>query len=148
MYPTFVDLALENNETLEFEMPIELDGGSLFELLKTDPNLPVFRRQEGLIFHFPHYNICGLNEPHSAIRIDDYKLIKFYASNESILIDLSEDISEKKNLFYVKNDLANYLEKQLDKYLIEVNAEKPEESFTWEKNGQFGNVKTKFFQRY
>ena len=148
LLPTIVELAQSSKTKDEVFLPKELDGVSLVEVLKTDTSLSPKRPHDGIIFHFPHYNIVGLNEPHSAIRIGDHKLVKFYSSKRSLLFDLSVDISERKDLFLKQKLLASSLESKLDEYLIEVGAEIPEESFTWEKNGQNGKVKTQFFERY
>ena len=82
--------------------------------------MPVQRSNEALIFHFPHYNSVGLQEPHSAIRMGDYKLVKFYSSKRLLLFDLSKDISEYKDLSKKKKDKAKELEKRLSDYLAEV----------------------------
>ena len=66
----------------------------------------------------------------------DYKLIKFYSSNRLLLFDLSKDISESKDLSENKEIKAKELEKHLGDYLESVDAEIPQESFTWERPGE------------
>ena len=129
-------------------MPENLDGVSLVNLLKKDTSISFKRPNDGLIFHFPHYNICGLNEPHSAIRIGNHKLVKFYTSERILLFDLSVDVAEKNDISPTQKSLSIYLESKLEDYLEKVGAEVPEESFSWGKNGKNGQVKTQFFQRY
>ena len=43
---------------------------------------------------------------------------------------------------------AKELEKRLSEYLKLVDAEIPQDSFTWERPGQEGAIKTQFFKRY
>ena len=64
------------------------------------------------------------------------------------MFDLSKDISESTNLIHELPNTAKELENALEAYLELVDAEKSEESFTWEKVGQNGSVKTLFFKRY
>ena len=148
IFPTVADLAQLNKSGIKFQMPENLDGVSLVNLLKKDTSISFKRPNDGLIFHFPHYNICGLNEPHSAIRIGNHKLVKFYTSERILLFDLSVDVAEKNDISPTQKSLSIYLESKLEDYLEKVGAEVPEESFSWGKNGKNGQVKTQFFQRY
>ena len=141
LLPTIADLA---NATEA--LPLNLDGRSFRPLLQ-DPHAKIERPPEGLIFHFPHYNIVGLNEPHSAIRIGDYKLLKFSASKRSLLFNVAKDPAESRNLALDNPALLERLDFQLERYLQTVNAEKPEESNSWEK-GLRGKTKTLFLKRY
>ncbi|MEC8649420.1 MAG: sulfatase/phosphatase domain-containing protein, partial [Verrucomicrobiota bacterium] len=102
---------------------------------------------EGLVFHFPHYNMVGINEPHSAIRIGDYKLLRFYSSERDLLFDVANDPGESTDLSEEKTFLKAQMCAALELYLEQVSAEKPEDSNSWEK-GNFGSVKTRFFERY
>ena len=66
LLPTIVELA--NTQKNDITLPENLDGTSLVsELFQSKRDFMPKRPQEGIIFHYPHYNICGLNEPHSAI---------------------------------------------------------------------------------
>ena len=112
-----------------------------------NPDSKIQRPPEGLIFHFPHYNIVGLNEPHSAIRIGDYKLLKFNSSSRDLLFNVADDPSESVDLYEANIALACKLDTELEAYLDEVDAEKPEESNSW-KNGRSGLTKTLFLSRY
>ena len=89
----------------------------------------------------------GLNEPHSAIRVGDYKLLKFTSSKRSLLFNVADDPAESRDLSSEKPHLAASLDFELEHYLRKVEAEKPEESNSWEK-GEFGKTKTLFFNRY
>ena len=146
--PTIVELAEASNSSEGITLPADIDGGSFAQVALKDRSMPVERANEALIFHFPHYNSVGLQEPHSAIRMGDYKLVKFYSSERSLLFDLSKDISESKDLSKKNKAKVQELETQLSDYLTAVDAELPEGSFTWGRPGEHGAVKTQFFKRY
>lgn len=141
LLPTITDLA-----GIREELPENLDGGSLRPLFE-NPEGEVRRSFEGLVFHFPHYNIVGLFEPHSAIRVGDSKLLKFYSSERSLLFNVAGDIGESTDLSAVQPENKRQLEALLAGYLEAVEAERPEDSSSWAK-GKNGKVKTKFFRRY
>lgn len=128
-------------------LPDDLDGGSLAGLL-ADPTAPVSRPLDALIFHYPHYNRVGMNEPHSAIREGDYKLIRYPVSDRSLLFDLSRDIGESNDLSEQDPERRARLEEKLARYLQSVDAERPEQGSKWLTVGEAGKVRTKFFQRY
>ena len=146
--PTIIELASINDTRKHTDLINGIDGGSFAQIALEDSAMPVNRPNEALIFHFPHYNSVGLQEPHSAIRLGDYKLVRFHSSKRSLLFDLSKDISESTDLSKKQESKTRELEKQLFDYLIAVDAEIPEGSFTWERPGKFGAVKTQFFKRY
>ena len=146
--PTVVELAEIHNDEEKITLPDDIDGGSFAKVALLDPSIPIERSNEALIFHFPHYNSVGLEEPHSAIRLGNYKLVKFYSSDRSLLFDLSKDISESIDLSKKKKAKVKELEKRLSDYLTSVDAELPEGSFTWKRPGEHGTVKTQFFKRY
>ena len=146
--PTIVELAEMHNDEEKITLPDDIDGGSFARVALLDPSIPIERSNEALIFHFPHYNSVGLEEPHSAIRLGNYKLVKFYSSDRSLLFDLSKDISESIDLSKKKKAKVKELEKRLSDYLTSVDAELPEGSFTWKRPGEHGTVKTQFFKRY
>lgn len=141
LLPTIADLA----DAVD-ALPENLDGRSFRPLLQ-DPEASIPRPPEGLVFHFPHYNIVGLNEPHSAIRIGDYKLLKFYTSERKLLFNVAEDMSESNELAGENPERVNQLNAALESYLSAVRAEKPEDSNSWEK-GRFGETRTLFLKRY
>lgn len=142
LLPTIVDLAGGADA-----LPPDLDGGS-FRAVLSDPRAPVERAFDGLIFHYPHYNRVGMNEPHSAIRRADDKLIHFPLSGRSLLFDLSSDIGERRDLAAERPDLVRALVAELSAYLLDVDAERPEEGSRWDSVGEGGRVRTRFFERY
>ena len=89
-----------------------------------------------------------MSEPHSAIRRGPYKLIRFPVSDRRLLFDLSKDAGERNDLSTVRPDLVFELEAELEAYLREVEAERPEEGSRWVGAGDSGRVRTLFFERY
>ncbi len=81
----------------------------------------VNRSYEGLVFHSPF-----TKTPHSAIRLEDFKLLKFWKEKKSFLYNLKDDISEKNDLAQSMPGKAKLLNNKLMTYLREVKAEIPE----------------------
>lgn len=128
-------------------LPASLDGTSFHDVL-SDPRATPSRPTKPLFFHFPHYNRVGMSEPHSAIRRGPYKLVRFPVSDRSLLFDLSKDAGERNDLSTERRDLVVELEAELEAYLREVKAERPEEGSRWVDAGDSGRVRTLFFERY
>ena len=84
----------------------------------------------------PYENKIALERAHSAIIVDNYKLIKFYDNNDTKLYDVKNDISESIDLskIYINERLTKKLEKILDNYLEEVKAPKWQPGITWKEN--------------
>ena len=110
LFPTFCELA-----GLAEPLPPAVEGGSLVALLHNQGHGLVKRPREELVFHFPHYQ--SGDGPHSAIRLADYKLIKFYESDQRQLFDLSRDIGEQHNLSKEMPEKAADLSRRLEDYL-------------------------------
>ena len=142
LLPTFADLTGATEH-----LSHDTDGLSLRSLLTT-PNDQLDRPPHGIVFHFPHYNAVGLNEPHSAIRVDSLKLVRFHTSARSLLFDLATDPYERVDLAGNNPECAQGLELLLLDYLQKVNAETPKESSSWVQPGKNGTVRTKFLSRY
>ena len=140
--PTLADLA----GSIE-QIGQDIEGVSLVPLLRqTDSK--VDRAFDSLVFHYPHYNLVGMSEPHSAIRFGDYKLVNFPVSDRQLLFNISKDIGESEDLSSEKADLVSLMKNKMETYLSEVGAERPEEAYNWETTGKSGDVRTKFFRRY
>ncbi len=117
--PTISDL-IGNKKPL----PDGIDGGSLRPLFEKGSDGKVKRGTEPLIFHF----IAPGSTPVSAIRLDDYKLIKNLDTNEMRLFNLSEDIEERKDISSSMPQKAKELHKKLMNYLETVDANTIEEA--------------------
>jgi len=143
LLPTFTDLAGGPSS-----MPDDFDGTSLTPMLN-DHSITTASRPLGdtIIFHFPHYNRVGLNEPHSAIRQGRYKLLRFYVSDRSLLFDLTTDPGEETDLAQQMPERTASMEQALKDYLGSVNAEKPEEDINWKTSGE-GTVTTRFLDDF
>ena len=140
--PTIADLAGSLKG-----LPEDLDGVS-FKPLFDDNKADLDRPFDGLVFHYPHYNRGGMNEPHSAIRHENYKLIHFPASDRNVLFDLAKDPGERVDLSKKMPKKVDSLNLKLSTYLTSVDAELPEDAGSWKRIGRNGKVRTRFFKRY
>lgn len=100
-----------------------VEGGSIAGLLAHAGKGEVKRPREELVFHFPHYQ--SGHTPHSAIRVGDLKLIKFYEDDSVKLFDLGRDIGEREDLAATMPAEAARLRKRLEQYLADVDAQLP-----------------------
>ena len=124
--PTIIDLAgkkIKDNKSL--------DGGSLKNVLKNHKKTKVNRNIDGLFFHVPYENGIALKRAHSAVILDNFKLMKFYDNGELMLFDLDEDLSENNDLSSVNLNKALELELLLDNYLKQVGAPKWKPGIHW-----------------
>lgn len=119
LLPTFCALAGINNQ----DLPVDIEGGDITNLLRHDGEGVVNRAREELVFHFPHYQ--SDDGPHSAIRLGDLKLIHFYEDDRVSLFDLSKDISERNDLARQRPQEVQMLKGRLDRYLMAVHAQLP-----------------------
>ena len=79
------------------------------------------RPNEGLVFHFPHYQKGDIG-PHSAVRVGPYKLVKLYEAGRSMLFNLAKDVGERRDLAKDMPGKTSELERRLDAYLRQVKA--------------------------
>lgn len=113
-YPTMLDIAgVEQKEQI-------VDGENIVPLLKGGDGL----ERDAIYWHFPHYGNQG-GAPGSAIRQDDFKLIKFYEDNNVELYNLGDDVGEKNNLADKMPEKAAVLRKKLEDWLKSVDAQMP-----------------------
>jgi len=119
LFPTFCEWA----QVPAAALPADLEGGSLAPLLAHEGRGEVRRPREELVFHFPHYQ-AG-NTPHSAIRLGDLKLLKFYEDDSVKLFDLAQDAGERTDLAARRPAEAAQLRERLEKYLADVHAQLP-----------------------
>lgn len=116
LFPTLCELAGVT------DMPDGLEGGS-FAACLSSPNSNITRPRKELVWHFPHYQ--GKDGPHSAIRRDDHKLIKFYETGETKLFNLANDLGETEDLSAKQPEFTGKLAQRLVDYLREAGAEFP-----------------------
>ncbi len=128
LLPTIADLAGYDDP-----MPDDLDGASLRSILSGDQTTQIDRPSPGLVFHrYSH------GYPHSAIRLGEFKLVKFWRELEHandisangaakferlLLFNLHDDLGETRNLAKSLPAKTQELETALNKYLEKVEAE-------------------------
>ncbi|MBK1878693.1 sulfatase [Pelagicoccus mobilis] len=118
LYPTIAELA-----GVSFNH--EIAGTSLVSVLQ-DSATTLDRQGDALYFHYPHYGRGPRQKPQSAIISGRYKLLKDWETGSLELYDLDRDISESKDLSRSNPDLRDKLSKQLNDWLLQVNAQLPE----------------------
>ena len=124
--PTIIDLA---GKKINFNK--YLDGGSLKNVLKNHKKTKVKRNINGLFFHVPYENGIALKRAHSAVILENFKLIKFYDNGQLMLFDLDIDLSEKTDLSSINLNKTLELELLLDNYLKKVSAPKWKPGIHW-----------------
>ncbi|MDG1681668.1 MAG: sulfatase [Flavobacteriaceae bacterium] len=124
--PTIIDLAGKKIKNDKF-----LDGGSLKNVLKNHKKTKVNRNTDGLFFHVPYENGIALKRAHSAVILENFKLMKFYDNGQLMLFDLDKDLSEKNDLSSKNLNKALELELLLDDYLKQVGAPKWKPGIHW-----------------
>jgi len=105
------------------KIPRTVEGGSIAALLSHGGTGTVKRPRGEIVFHFPHYQ--NGQPPHSAIRVGDLKLLKFYEDDGVKLFDLATDIGERSDLAAERPADAKRLREQLERYLAAVHAQLP-----------------------
>ncbi|WPP51793.1 sulfatase [Catalinimonas niigatensis] len=117
-YPTFLEAA-------KIEKPANylLDGLSLLPLFQ-NPN--VSQDRQSLYWHFPGYpNHQWRTGPVSVIRQGQWKLLKFYETDQLELYNLQQDLGEQHNLAHEKPEIRKQLQNQLESWLKENKAPMP-----------------------
>lgn len=97
-----------------------VDGVSYSALLTGRGGL----HERPIYWHYPHYS-NQLGRPASAVRLGDFKLIRFHEDNHEELYNLAPDIGEQNDLLDSQPARAATLRKLLDRWLLDVKAEFP-----------------------
>ena len=109
---------------------LPLDGMSLLSHLAKNKEI----QERPLFWHFPVYLERGNAEtadtvfrtrPGSAIRLGDWKLIRYFEDGREELYHLAEDTGEKYNLIGTETEKADVLSAMLSKWQSDVNAPVP-----------------------
>lgn len=127
--PTILDLAGIQ------DVPQGVEGVSLVDVLKKDPNTPPKRTHEELVIHFPHYDKDPIG-PASAILYQNYKLIRVFETEQRHLYDLGEDLGEENDLAQAKPDMVQALDCRMMDYLNSVNASMPKSNPEYVEGGE------------
>jgi len=128
LFPTFCQWASIDPSKL----PSGIEGGSIAQVCTNGGQGNVERPNEGLVFHFPHYQSEG--GPQSSIRVGDWKLIHFYEDGRDELYNLKDDVSERRNLAGQATAQAQDLHQRLERYLLRVNAQMPTKNPDYDPN--------------
>ena len=120
LFPTFCELAGAAQPAPKADER-GLEGVSLKPLFATG-KAELNRPGDQIAFHFPHYGQAG---PMSTITSGNFKLIKFYDTNEVNLFNIVNDPGETKNLANNNAAQTAKLNNQLIDYLASVNAGVP-----------------------
>lgn len=100
-----------------------VDGIDLAPLLRD----PAFKPdREALFFHYPHY--YATTSPVSAVRVGDWKLMRYYEDSRVELYDLANDLGESRNLAPERPDLVEELLARLKAWWARVSAQHPRPS--------------------
>ena len=124
--PTVIDLAGKKIKDNKY-----LDGGSLKSVFENHKKTKVKRNIDGLFFHVPYENGIALKRAHSAVILENFKLMKFYDNGQLMLFDLDKDLSEKIDLSSINLNKTLELELLLDTYLKQVGAPKWKPGIHW-----------------
>ncbi|MCO8122139.1 sulfatase [Stieleria sp. TO1_6] len=115
LYPTLLDLC-----GLPLRPQQHLDGVSLKPILEGDSIA-----DRPLYWHYPHYGNQG-GEPHASILDQGWKLIHYYEDGRNELYHLASDPGEQSDLARTHPARAAQLWQQLDQWLTQVDAKRPE----------------------
>ena len=107
IYPTLLDAAHVPRK--DNEAP---DGENLLPLLTETGSLT----RDDIYFHYPNYAFHGSNRLGGAVRSGRYKLIEFFEDDSLELYDLTNDLSETRNLATEKPEIASQLQQRLAKW--------------------------------
>tara|TARA_S200000501_G_scaffold216245_1_gene202955 strand:+ start:423 stop:1814 length:1392 start_codon:yes stop_codon:yes gene_type:complete len=102
----------------EDPFPKKLDGGNMASVIHNNGKGIINRNRPFLIFHQ-----AANRKPTSAIRLENFKLVKDWRYNNLELFDLANDIEEKNDLSKKMPEVVKKLDKALIQFLEEANAE-------------------------
>ncbi|MEM6505229.1 MAG: sulfatase [Planctomycetota bacterium] len=120
-YPTILAAARASARPEE-----RIDGLSLVPALAGGGSIDheIFDR-DAIYWHYPHYGNQG-GSPGSAVRMGDWKLIKFYTPGMGLeLYNLKDDIGEKNNLAEAEPETTKKLLAMLESHLQETDSRLP-----------------------
>jgi len=115
IYPTILELS-----GLPLDPSQHRDGESFVSVLEGQ-DAPI---RDFIVWHFPHYH-GSTWAPGSAIRAGNWKLIEFYEEEAVELYDLSDDVSETRDLSAAMPAKTEELRGMLRDYLQSVDAQMP-----------------------
>lgn len=117
VFPTFLEMAGVRDYK---QYGGQIDGRSFVPLLKGRHGLS---RERAIFWHSPHY--YRKQEPFSAVRQGDWKLIYHHPGRSLELFNLGEDIGETRNLAQENPEKVKALAKMLGDHLREAGGQMP-----------------------
>ena len=118
VFPTIAELSGNADK-----VTTDIEGGSLAGVLQS-ADAKIERSREEIVFHFPHYDLRNAG-PATAMLLGDYKLVRNYVGDETLLYDLSSDPGERNDLSAELPDIVEELDARLTAYLLEIDAQMP-----------------------
>ncbi|MCC9602929.1 sulfatase [Stieleria sp. JC731] len=115
LYPTLLDLC-----GLPLKPQQHVDGVSLKPIIEGGSI-----DERPLYWHYPHYGNQG-GEPNAIIQLQRWKLIHYFEDGRNELYDLDNDAGETSDLSLSNPAKTQQLWQQLDQWLTEVGAKRPE----------------------
>ena len=115
LFPAFLEMA---GVTEHEQYGGKIDGRSFVPLLKGHSGLS---KERAIFWHSPHF--YRGQEPFSAVRKGDFKLIYHHADERLELFDVVEDISQTRNLAQENPEKVEELAKVLGDYLREAGGQ-------------------------
>jgi len=112
-YPTLLDACGKDLQAKD-----HVDGVSILDQMKAP------KKDRALFWHYPHWGNQG-GIPSSAVRVGDWKLIKFYYKKGVELYNLKDDPSEKNDLAGKEKVKLEELQNTLDESLKDTKAVLP-----------------------
>ena len=132
-YPTLLAMA-----GVEPKRRVPFDGKSFVPALegKAFDRGPTF-------WHFPHYTPATGNTPCSAVRVGDWKLIRFWCEGQGQndrleLYNLSEDMGESKNLASRMPEKVRELAAVMERFIVQTGAVRPKPNPKYDRGAQPG----------
>ncbi len=127
--PTILELARIK------EVPQGVEGVSLVDVIKRDPNTAPKRAREELVIHFPHYDKDPIG-PASAILYQNWKMIRVFETEQRHLFDLSKDVGERNDLAAAKPEIVQTLDNRMMDYIRAVGAGMPKPNPNYVEGGE------------
>jgi arylsulfatase A-like enzyme len=115
LYPTILEMAKAKTEAGQV-----IDGHSIVPLLRNAGDW----KRDALFWHYPHYHPGGAR-PYSAVRLGDWKLIRFYEDDRAELYNLLKDPAEQSDLAGSNPAKVAELRRRLEAWLESVAAQRP-----------------------
>ena len=120
LFPTILALA---NGTTNIPKDYKLDG---IDVTKHWLN-PGEEQKRAMVFHYPHvWGPFGPGyEPHSAMRLGEWKVIYYYNSRRWQLYNIEHDLAESYDLARLQPNKLQFLSKELKRQLIKMDVQWP-----------------------